>query len=146
MGIVRNHETEIDGIAYKTTTLPASVGLSVMPRLVALLGDKILPLLFEVGGEGIEALFKDPKVIGTLISNIADRAATKMSAGEDPMGVLRDLLLKTTADKVRVGSAEVEGSVYKSFDSHFAGDYRHLIAVVGWVGGVNFMPASTDES
>lgn len=146
MGVVRKHTTEIDGITYETTTLPATVGLSVFPRLVALLGDKILPLVFEVGGEGLEALFKDSKVIGVLISNIAERATSKMAEGEDPMSVLRDVLVKTTADKVRIGSTEVQGSVHKSFDSHFAGDYRHLIAVVGWVGGVNFMPASTEES
>jgi hypothetical protein len=146
MGIVHECTETIDGITYTTHTLPATVGLSVMPRLVALLGDKILPLMFEAGVDGIEELFKDPKILAVFISNISERITQRRAEGEaDPTDVLRDIMLKTEADKVRIGTTTVRGSVYQNFDDHFAGNYTHLLKVVGWLGQVNFVPPSAES-
>ena len=62
-------------------------------------------------------------------------------ASESEVGgllVVKDLLKSTTADKVRLGDAEIPGSVHEHFDIHFSANYQHLATVVMWVGQVNF--------
>jgi len=133
MGVIREHTQAIDGIAYTTQTMPASDGLKILPRLVALLGDSLTGLFFATSEEDRDKLLTNPKVLGAMISEISRAAAE-----DDGLLVLRDMLKSTSADLVRVGDAEIPASVHTHFDQHFAGRYRHLLEVCLWVGRVNF--------
>jgi hypothetical protein len=147
MGLAKREQTtEIDGVRYTTRVLPAMEGINILPQLIALVGDKLMPIIFATGGEGLDSLREDPAVIGVILANIAAKAAKRQSLGEDPMKVIKDILVSTRCNKVRLGDVTAEGSVYDHFDEHFAGDYAHMFSVVGWVGGVNFMPASIVKS
>lgn len=128
------HKTTIDGITYKTHTLPTSRGLVVFPKLLALFGEPVLKLFFVAGGdEERKSLLKQPQVLGSILSRVAENAAEN-----DGLLVLRDLFEKTTADKVKIGDAEVEDSVHAHFDTHFQARYGHLLHVSMWVATVNF--------
>ena len=133
MATIQNHSKTIDGITYSTKTLPASTGLVILPKLMNLFGEALTGLFFATDDAERKELFEDPKVIAAAISTIAEKAAAS-----DGLLVLRDLLSSTEADLVRVGEAEVPGSVFTHFDGHFAGRYRHLIEVALWVGSTNF--------
>jgi hypothetical protein len=133
MATVKEHSRTIAGIHYTTKTLPASVGLVIMPKLMALFGEALVGLFFATDDESREALLEDPKVLAAVVSSIAEKAAES-----NGLLVLKDLLVSTTADKVAVGDAEVPGSVHTHFDGHFAGRYRHLVEVALWVGQANF--------
>ena len=133
MATTNEHTRQIDGVTYTTRTLPASQGLLILPRLMALFGEALIGLMFTTSEDEREHLLSDPKILGAVISQIAKHAAEN-----DGLLVLRDLLGATEADRVRVGDAEVPGSVHTHFDGHFAGRYRHLVEVALWVGTVNF--------
>ena len=47
MSVVTKHETVIDGKSYSCETFPASEGLVVLPKLVSLLGEKVVDLVFD---------------------------------------------------------------------------------------------------
>lgn len=134
MATLTEHSRVFDGVSYTTKTLPASAGLVIMPKLMALFGEALVGLFFATEDEDREALLGDPKVLAAIISSIAEKAAET-----DGLMVLKDLLVSTTADAVRIGEAEVPASVHVHFDHHFAGRYRHLVEVCLWVGQCNFM-------
>lgn len=135
MSIVTKHTKEIEGIAYTTTTLPASVGLVIAPKLLALLGEKVAALLFATHGEGsmVEELLQDPKVQGQILASIADKVAAT-----DGLLIVRDLLQTTECNQIKIGETHIQGSVADHFDSHFAGRYGHLFRVALWVARINF--------
>lgn len=143
MGVVEDKTTKIDGINYTTTKFAATDGIIIAPMLVALLGEKLMALLFSIGGEGVEALHENPRVIGPILANIGLQIAKRRADGEEnPAEVLKDMLQQTTCDAIRIGSTTVKGNVHEHFDTHFAGEYGHLIKVVAWVGSINFMKPS----
>jgi hypothetical protein len=133
MATIQNHSKTIDGITYTTRTLPASKGLVILPKLTGLFGEALMGLFFATDEEDREELLQNPQVIAAAITTIAEKAAAS-----DGLLVIRDLLTSTEADLVRVGEAEVPGSVFTHFDGHFSGRYRHLVEVAFWVGSVNF--------
>lgn len=133
MGTIQEHTKTIDGVTYTTRTLPATKGLVILPKLISMFGEAITGLFFATDEEAREKLLSDPKVLGAVISAVATQAAET-----DGLLVLKDLLASTSADKVRVGDAEVPGSIATHFDGHFAGRYRHLMEVAFWVGTCNF--------
>jgi hypothetical protein len=133
MSTTRTHTKTIDGTIYTTTTLPATDGLRIMPKLVALLGDSLVGLIFATDEKQRDGLMEDPKILAAIVTGIATTAAET-----DGLMVIKDLLRTTEADRVRIGDAEVPGSVHTHFDLHFAGRYKHLIEVAMWVGQVNF--------
>lgn len=135
MATIREHTNTIDGIVYTTTTLPASDGLRIMPRLVALLGDALVGLIFATDEDQRDGLLEDPKILAAVVTGIATTAAESEVGG---LMVIKDLLRTTQADRVAIGDAEVPGSVHTHFDLHFAGRYKHLVEVAMWVGRVNF--------
>lgn len=123
----------IDGVTYTTRPLPASIGLVIMPKMIALFGEPVLKLIFSSTGEEREVLMEDPKVIASILHGMASNAADT-----DGLLVIRDLFQATKADKVRMGDAEVEADIHTHFDIHFSGRYAHLAAVAMWVAQVNF--------
>ncbi len=137
---MRTHTTVIDGVSYETTNLPASEGLVILPKLIAIFGESLIGLLLTAAdddesktAETLQALLSNPKVLAAMIDTIAQRAAE-----DDALLVVRRLMKTTTADKVRIGDAEVPGPVHTHFDGHFAGRYKHLFEVAFWVAKANF--------
>ncbi len=128
------HTKTIDGVTYTTRTLPASRGLVIMPKLLALFGEPVLKLMFTADADQRVELLQQPKIVAALLHGIATNASET-----DGLLVVKDLFETTTADKVRIGDAEVEGSILSHFDGHFAGRYAHLAAVALWVATCNFI-------
>lgn len=134
MATVREHTETIDGINYTTTTLSASEGLRIMPKVVSLVGQTLMSLFFAADEDKRLAMLSNPKIVGGIINQIATNAAE-----DDGLLVVKDLLKKTKCDQVAIGDARVPGSVYDHFDIHFAARYKHLAEVAMWVGRVNFL-------
>ena len=128
------HTKNIDGILYTTRTLPASDGLRILPKLLALFREPVLKLMFTANEDQRAELLNDPKIQAAILHGMAENAADT-----DGLLVVRDLLKATKADKVRIGETKVEDSVHTHFDGHFAGRYGHLANVVMWVASINFV-------
>jgi len=120
-------------VTYTTKLLPASRGLVIVPRILSLFGEA-LTALFMTGDGAVSELLKNPKVIAGIISRLAERAAET-----NGLRVLQDLMSGVQADKVRIGEAEVPGSVEEHFDTHFAGRFGHMVEVALWVAQENFL-------
>lgn len=134
MATIAQHTKLIDGTTYTTRTLPATEGLRILPRLIALFGEPVLKLMFTAEGDERGALLREPKVLAAVLHGMAENASET-----DGLLAVKDLLKATTADKVRIGEAEVEESIHTHFDTHFAGRYTHLATVAMWVASVNFI-------
>ena len=136
MGLIKEHKTVIDGITYTTTTLDAGMGLVIMPKILAMMGERVAALIFATEGEeeATEELLSDPAVQGKIMAAIADKVAET-----NGLLVVKDLLSTTVADKVSIGDTEVPGALAQHFDQHFAGRYGHLFRVALWVARVNFL-------
>ena len=133
MGTIKKHTTVLDGKPYTCETFPATEGLVIIPKLLALLGDDVANLIFSTDDAEIAELMGNTKVMAAMLMKISMRVSET-----DGLLVLRDLLQYTTCDKVQVGEAELTASVYERFDTHFAADYLHLIKVVQWVARASF--------
>jgi len=133
MGTIKTHESVIDDKTYFCKTFPASEGLILLPKMLSLLGEEVANLIFGLEDADLDGLLEDAKIVTQMIIRISERAAET-----DGLLVLRDLMRYTECDKVKVGDAEVRASVHERFDSHFAGDYGHLIRVAVWVGRASF--------
>ncbi len=134
MAITKTHTKVIEGITYTTTTLPASAGLTILPKVMSIFGEALIGLFFAVDDESKAEVFANPKVLGAIIAKVAENAAA-----DNALLVLKDLLVSTECDRVSIGDAEVPGNVHSHFDGHFAGRYRHLMEVALWVGTSNFI-------
>ena len=95
---LKEHSSTIDGITYKTTVLPATDGLKIMPKLVSLLGETGMSLLMATTEEDKEKLMQRPEIVSALISTIAERAAD-----DDGLLVLRELMRYTSCDAIEIG-------------------------------------------
>ncbi len=106
----------IDGLTYTTTKLPCSKGIEVWTHLSALLGP-VFPAVMTGKFAGL-----DPRVV----AKVAEQA---LRLGLVP--VLKDLLSSTSVDRLRSGglTGETGGNVRAHFDTHFAGEYLHLLKV-----------------
>jgi hypothetical protein len=136
----------IGGRTYTTEKLGAIAGVTLMPRVLAMVGQEVFSLMFGTSVENRKNLLKDPKVRGALLAGISEKlTALEAETGKPPLLVFHELLKKTECDKVRIGDTEVGGNVHTHFDTHFAGDYAHLLEVVIWVGTVNFIGPSTEN-
>lgn len=106
----------VDGLTYTTTKLPCSKGVEIWTHLSALLGP-VFPAIVTGKFAGL-----DPRVVG----KVSEQA---LRLGIVP--VLKDLLRSTVVDFLRSGGvmSEKGGNVSMHFDTHFAGEYVHLIKV-----------------
>ena len=149
---------EIDGRVYTSTKLPAVAGLTVLPKLIRILGEGMLAKLLSGSvGELAEGLTIDPdQEAAKLRESGADEAevAKRYEAAKmlrERAGADVAYLVETVAERAdRVGLdalamsllAEVQcnklrpigdGYVAKDrqvFDAHFAGEYIHLLKVL----------------
>lgn len=117
---------KIDGVTYTSTKLPARVGLELMPRVTTLVGSGLLRLIAT--GE-VDALPID-RLASALVA-VADRA---LRDGLAPL--VLDLLASVQCGAFRDGG---EGKITADkFDSHFAGEYLHLLKVCALALAHNF--------
>lgn len=142
MGLRKKHTTEIDGLRYETTTLPATNGLTIFPKFLAIFGQAAIEFALKMresqmdfSKESLELLFENAEVISIAMGKVAHKAAEN-----DSLLVVKDLLESTRCLDGKVGDNAVEVSLAGShFDEHFAGRYMHLMRVVIWVFKVNFI-------
>jgi hypothetical protein len=110
---------EIDGLTYDSTKLPASVGLEILPKVVSLMGSVSTKSLMLGHLEEV-----DPQ---ELLLRVAFQA---MQIGLAPL--LKDLLASTNVSSL--ANTGAHGNCGKAFDSHFSGEYLHLMKVAYFVG------------
>jgi hypothetical protein len=127
----------VDGRTYTTTLLPATQALVLMPKLIALFGKELTSLLLAAKDANIEALLDDPETLGAVVTTIAKNAAEN-----NGLLLLHELMRHTTTKIVLAGGSQVEASVFDNFDTHFAGDYLHLINVAVQVARASFIKPS----
>lgn len=141
-GVVRGQQTRIiDGRTYTTVPLPARTGLDIFSRLVAFAGEGVVTLIFAVPEEKRQKAMGNVGIQATILHNFCKNAQKPLPDGtapDKPMDIMYEMMVGTTCDKIRIGSTEVEGSVYTHFDEHFKAYYTHLMEVVQFVGEVNF--------
>lgn len=108
-------QATLDGLVYTSTKLAAGTGVALWPRVIALLGAGTTRLLAGAGGD-------TPSVDWwAAITVIADRAVR-----EDFLGLCKALLERVQCNALRGGG---EGKVVPAFDTHFSGEYLHLLKV-----------------
>ena len=117
---------KLDGITYTSTKFPARTGLELMPRVTTLVGAGLLRLVAT--GE-VESMPID-RLAFALVA-IADRA---MRDGLVPL--VLDLLGSMQCGAFRDGG---DGKITPDkFDTHFAGEYVHLLKVCALALAHNF--------
>lgn len=136
MGVTSDITTTIGGVKYATKLFPATEGLVLAPRVIALFGKDILELFMATDEEQTEELLGMPSVTAAMLASMAETASKDREGGG--WLVMRELMRYVTADKVRIGEAEVDGSVFEHFDLHFAGRYQHLLEVAMWAARAGF--------
>lgn len=107
-------QLEIDGLMYTSAKLPASIGLELWPRLVALLGSALTRSLATGDVDGID--------VSAVFIRVADRAIR-----DGLLPLVRDLLQRMQCNKLYTTGAP--GKVVDDIDEHFAGEYGHLLRV-----------------
>jgi len=108
-------QLEIDGLMYTSSKLPATVGLDVWPRVLAMFGPPVVRAM---------ALGDDEMDLSALMG-IAERAS---QSGVTLL--IRDLLQRM--DCGCLYTSKKPGKVLSDFDEHFAGEYMHLLKVVAF--------------
>lgn len=117
---------KIDGIMYTSTKFPARTGLELMPRVTTLVGAGLLRLVATGEGESMPI----DRLAFALVA-IADRA---LRDGLVPL--VLDLLAHVQCGAFRDGG---DGKITPDkFDSHFAGEYVHLLKVCALALAHNF--------
>jgi len=138
-GLVDTHTTEIDGLTYTTTTLPATKALQLLPQLVLLFGQDGLAMVLAAGVDQVKQLLAtQPEMAAALFARAAAAADSEDGHGLDQTAKL--ILQATRCEQVQIGDNYVPapvGAVY--FDSHFKRRYRHLFDVCYWVCTQSFV-------
>ena len=133
MGIVTDHHTTIDGVAYTTKTFAATDALDIAQRMLGLVPDDAATLLLGVEVDGLSSVLKDPRLKFDIARKLARQAKP-----DELSSFAKDLLQRTTAKPCAIGDAAVEGNVSEHFDTHFCGRLSHLFEVCIWVVRVGF--------
>jgi hypothetical protein len=135
MSLVGKHTTVIGGHEYICETFPASEGLVLLPKLLALLGDDVARLVFSTNDEQKAQIFGSNDLIAGILVKVSERAAEN-----DGLLLVRDCFSRTKCTTGKVGDAVVEidlGDI-RRFDAHFAGKYKHLFEVFAWIVRLSF--------
>lgn len=116
----------IDGLVYTSTKLPCQKGLDVFFATLAMVGRGLTHRLATGDLAGL-----DLSVLATLAEQAIRHGAVE---------VAKELLGQTTCGTLRSGgmTGQTGGNVKAAFDSHFSGEYLHLLKVVIFVMGHNF--------
>lgn len=124
----------VDGRDYATTLLPAREALVLLPKLGALIGRDLVSLMLATKDLDSASLLEDPETLGAIISTVAENAAKG-----NGLLLLHELMRHTTCKQIQLANSVVEASVYDAFDTHFAGEYMHLINVAIQVARASFI-------
>lgn len=117
---------KIDGVCYTSSKFPARTGLELLPRVTTLVGAGLLRLVATGEAETMPI----DRLAFALVA-IADRA---MRDGLVPL--VLDLLGSTQCGAFRDGG---QGKITPDkFDTHFAGEYVHLLKVCALALAHNF--------
>jgi hypothetical protein len=132
---IKEHTNVLDGKTSHTKTFSAIEGLTLLPRLMAILPPSTADILFGVSDGDRETIEAAPATLQVMAMGIA-RWASDIAGG---LGVVQDLFRHTKCDQVLVGDAAVTESLGgERFGTHFAADYVHLFRVAWWVARVSF--------
>lgn len=138
-GMVRGEKTRtIGGRTYTTRPLPGRVGFDLMARMISYAGEDIVTLMFAVAEDKRNEALGNAAIQAKMIHEFCSNAIASRHGTERPTDILFELMASTTCDQIQLGDTTIKGNVQKHFDSHFAGDYSHLMEVVQFVGEVNF--------
>lgn len=109
-------QMEIDGLMYTSSKLPASIGLELWPRVMALFGSAVTKAVATGDTEDVGA---------QALLSVLDRA---MDDGLLPL--VRDLMQRVQCNKLY--TTQQPGAVLSDFDEHFAGEYIHMLKVAAF--------------
>lgn len=109
-------QMEIDGLMYTSSKLPASIGLELWPRVMALFGSAMTKAIAtgETEDVGAQALL-----------SVLDRVVD-----DGLLPLIRDLMQRIQCNKLY--TTQQPGSVLSDFDEHFAGEYMHMMKVAAF--------------
>lgn len=127
----------VAGRVYTTRLLPASEALVMLPKVVALLGNKIVELLFMSGEDDLATMFARPEVQAGILHNLSERAESK-----NGLLLLRDLTRHTTLRTTSPDGTEAEIPLLDIYDDHFAGELMAAFHVAINAGRASFTKPS----
>lgn len=120
-------QAPIDDLMYTSTKIPAVAGIALWPNIVGLLGAGMTRMI-STGEEAPGAADAWAAVV-----TVADRAARL-----DFVGLLKSLLANVQCGKLKGPAGFAEGKVLTHFDTHFSGEYLHLLKVCALALAHNF--------
>jgi hypothetical protein len=130
-------EYVVDGRDYKTTLLPATQALVLMPKIIALLGKEITTLVLASGEDGLQQLLSNPEILASMLHTISKNAAES-----NGLLLLHEIVRHTSCKQVQMASGLMEAPLYEAFDGHFAGDHTHLFKVCIFAARASFTKPS----
>jgi hypothetical protein len=114
---------DIDGLTYRSQKLGALKGMALFPRLVQVFGPLLDSIMLPESGQ--------------LDSGVIMRVASMAAEDNALPKICQDMLANVTVSEIKgVGTA---GAVAKHIDTHFAGDYIHLVKVLIFSAMHSFM-------
>ena len=126
---------EIDGIVYTSSKFTCTKALSLLGRTVKVVGDPGLRSFVAANAEAFNLVFP------TLVEGAAYRvypAMVQFAYGlEADPELPRDLCENLKASKLLPANDE-GGPVFGAFETHFSGEYPHLISALSFVLTHNF--------
>lgn len=128
------------GREYKTTLLPATKGLVLMPKIIVLFGRELTTLMLSTDGSGLGRLLADPEVLANALYTISQNALRNDGEG---LLLLHEMMRFTTYKTVLAGGNVVDASVYTDFDLLFSGEYMDLFTVAIHVARASFAKPSS---
>ena len=124
----------IAGKTYTTKTLGSDQGIPIMFKLLRLIPQEAMKAIMgDEDPDDPNSFQNDPSQVLLLLQHIA-KQDKELNIAE----LCKELLITTECQQVRIGDNEVPGKLSDHFDTHFAGDYGHLLSVCIWVATVNF--------
>ncbi len=112
----------VDGTTYTTRLMSATESLDMLPRLIRLLGRRLVHILLSTKSEELAVMLQDPEVIASMLATVAENAK------EEPLTIMRDLLRNTKFEK-QASENTVQASAFSEFDEHFSGHMMRLVMV-----------------
>jgi hypothetical protein len=128
---------KIEGITYRSTKLPASKGLMILSKLTPVMPDQVIQLLVNSllpARDGVERPRRlqdmQPEQITAMIGHLIDSLARINTVAIAKL-LLAGVQFERMGNPVSLDSEE-------EFDSHFAGEYEQLFAVLKFAFLHNF--------
>jgi hypothetical protein len=128
----------VSGKTYVTELMPATEALTVLPKLVMLLGRPTTTMLLSTDKEELDAAMKDMDVVAGMLHE-ASVNAVKMGNG---FLLFHELTRRTVCKHVQMSNGIGEAPLYDAFDGHFAGELMEMFMVAMHVARASFTKPS----